>query len=242
MDRMEKPVDAPTNGQGPLQTHPLARTKHTTVHRRPARGSYDRAAAYSILDEALHCVVAVVDDGRPFVMPMVLARWDDRLILHGSRASRLLRRAQDSAVCVTTILVDGLVLARSAMHHSMNYRSVVVLGRAVELVERDEKLEALRRVVDHGFPGRSLASRPPSEAELQATMVVALLIEEASVKVRAGGPLDDDEDLSLPHWAGVIPLRMVGDAPIGDPLHPPPGQAPEVPARYSPRLKGTPAR
>jgi nitroimidazol reductase NimA-like FMN-containing flavoprotein (pyridoxamine 5'-phosphate oxidase superfamily) len=189
-------------------------TARTTLKRRAARGSYDRALAYAILDAAPICHVGIATGGAPYVLPMALGRWGDRLVLHGAPASRLLGVARSGEVCVTVTLVDGLVLARSAMHHSMNFRSVVVLGRATEVVDADEKREALRQVVEHLLPGRWEATRPPSPAELRATSVLVLPIDEASVKVRTGGPLDDADDLGLPHWAGVVPLALGAGPPI----------------------------
>jgi len=206
---------------------PLRQTPRTTLRRKPARGSHDRALAYSILDEALHCSVGFVVDQQPYVVPTVFARWDDRLILHGAPASRMLKTAATGApACVTVTLVDGLVLARSAMHHSLNYRSVVVLGSLFEITSADEKIEAFRRVVEHVVPGRSRACRPPSEKELAATRVLALPIDEASVKVRAGDPLDDEADLGSEWWAGVVPLVLCALPPVADRSHPPPIDAP----------------
>jgi nitroimidazol reductase NimA-like FMN-containing flavoprotein (pyridoxamine 5'-phosphate oxidase superfamily) len=185
-------------------------------------------------------VVALVDDGHPFAIPMVFARWSDRLILHGARASRLLKGIAEGPICVTVVVVDGLVLARSAMHHSMNYRSVMLMGQAVEIVDHADKLQALRQVVNHGFPERWSATRAPSEGELRATAVFSLPINEASVKVRAGGPLEDEGDLVLTHWAGVLPLRLVGLDFESDPVHPPPCPPPDTPARYFMRAHHNP--
>lgn len=193
---------------------PLRRTARTTLKRRPARGSYDRGVAYAILDAAPICHVGIATGAGPYVLPMALGRWGDRLVLHGAPASRLLGAARSAEVCVTVTVLDGLVLARSAMHHSMNFRSVMVLGRATEVVEADEKLEALRQVVEHLLPGRWQATRPPSPAELRATSVLVLPIDEASVKVRTGGPIDDADDLGLLHWAGVVPLTLTAGRPI----------------------------
>jgi nitroimidazol reductase NimA-like FMN-containing flavoprotein (pyridoxamine 5'-phosphate oxidase superfamily) len=216
----------------------FAVTDRTRVHRRPGRASYDRALAYSILDEALFGSVGFVIDGEPFVIPMAVARWDDRLLLHGAPASGVLRAgAAGARVCVTVTLVDGIVLARSAMHHSLNYRSVVVLGSAVEIVDGDEKRRALVRIVDHVLPGRSANVRPPNERELRATRVLALPIEEASVKTRAGGPLDDEEDLASTYWAGELPVRSRVLDPIPDALHAPRGEVPPDLATYG-RGKG----
>ncbi|WP_394823595.1 pyridoxamine 5'-phosphate oxidase family protein [Pendulispora albinea] len=212
----------------------FAATSNTTLHRIPARGSYDRALAYAILDEGLHCSVGIVSDGRPFVMPMAYARVEDELILHGASASRLLKTAGSSlAVCVTVTLLDGLVFARSAFHHSMNYRSVVVLGQAVEITDPLAKARALDALVEHVLPGRSRDVRPGNDKELAATRVLALPIEEASVKVRAGGPIDDEEDMDLACWAGDVPLALQARAPIDDAQFPPKVPRPAVLDAYS---------
>jgi nitroimidazol reductase NimA-like FMN-containing flavoprotein (pyridoxamine 5'-phosphate oxidase superfamily) len=198
------------------ETFPV--TARTRLHRKPVRGSYDRAEAYAILDEALVCHAGFVLDGQPFVIPMVFARAGDRLILHGAPASRLLKAgAAGLPVCVTVTILDGLVLARSAMSHSMNYRSVMVLGHAVAVDDPAEKRAALASVVDHVVAGRSGEARPPNDKELAATLVLALPIEEASVKRRTGPPCDDEEDLSFPVWAGVVPLALRAAAPEPDP-------------------------
>ncbi len=197
-------------------------TPKTTIRRIPARGSYDRALAYSILDEALYCSVGFVVSGEPFVLPMAFARWDDRLVLHGAPASRLLGTlATGIRVCATVTLVDGLVFARSAFHHSMNYRSVVVLGNAVEIEDLDEKRLALTKLVDHFLAGRSRHARAPNEKELTSTRVLAMPIEEASIKVRAGGPLDDENDASVDCWSGHVPLTLTALAPVPDEKYPP---------------------
>jgi len=213
---------------------PFPVTARTQLKQRPTRGSYERVAAYAILDEALVASVGFVDDGQPLVIPMAFAREGERLLLHGSSKSRLqLLLAQAAPICVTVTLLDGIVLARSAMHHSMNYRSVVVLGRASEVVEEAEKRRALDRLVDHVLAGRAQATRPANPSELKATRVFALPLDEVSVKTRAGGPIDDDEDLQLAHWAGVIPLALRAAAPIPDPLHPPRAAAPSGAERYA---------
>ena len=211
----------------------LTATERTTVRRKPARGSYDRALAYSILDEALYCSVGFVAEGQPFVIPMVFARWDDRIILHGAPASRLLKVGSGGApVCVSTTLIDGLVLARSAMHHSMNYRSVVMVGSLSELTSLDEKEQALLRVVEHALRGRSQVARPPNARELAATRVLAMPIEEASVKCRSGGPIDDEADFTYPCWAGVLPLSLIAGEPEADDAHPSFGPPPPELAAY----------
>jgi nitroimidazol reductase NimA-like FMN-containing flavoprotein (pyridoxamine 5'-phosphate oxidase superfamily) len=185
---------------------PTARTK---VKRHAERGEYDRATIDAILEEALICHVGFVADGQPYVIPTIHARDGDVLYLHGSPGSRMLRAIKDGVdMCVTATLLDGLVLARAVYNHSMNYRSVVVLGRAREVVDRDEKLRAMEHVVEHVVPGRWNEARQPNEKELNATMILALPLDEASAKIRTGPPTDFDEDLDLPVWAGVIPLDL----------------------------------
>ncbi|HLR06416.1 MAG TPA: pyridoxamine 5'-phosphate oxidase family protein, partial [Pyrinomonadaceae bacterium] len=191
------------------------------LKRLPQRGAFDRASINQILDEGFICHVGFAVDGQPYVIPTGYARAGDRLFIHGSQASRMLRTlGQGIDVCLTVTLIDGLVLARSAFHHSMNYRSVVVFGRATVVDEREEKLSALRALSDHMIPGRWDDVRKPSERELQLTTVLSLPLDEASAKVRTGPPLDDEEDYELPVWAGVIPLRMVANAPHPDPRLP----------------------
>jgi uncharacterized protein len=213
-------------------------TDRTRLRRRPQRGSSDRALGYAILDEALFCSVGFAIRDQPFVIPMVFARWDDRIVLHGAPASRLLELAETGArVCVTATLIDGLVLARSAMHHSMNYRSIVVLGTLSELSSPVEKREALSRVIEHALPGRTAHARPPSDKELAATKVLALSIEEASIKVRSGGPVDDDADLDSECWAGVLPLALTAQPPVADEAHPPTARTPPELFRYQRRVR-----
>ena len=192
-------------------------TDRIRVRRHPERGRYERAEIDAILDEALFCHVGFVDGGRPFVIPTIHVRIDDELYLHGSPASRMLRElAGEIDVCVTATLLDAVVLARSVYNHSLNYRSAVVLGRARKLHDRAERLEALEAIVEHVVPGRSREARAPSEKELAGTTVLALAIDEASAKVRTGPPSDFDDDLDLPVWAGVIPLRTVAGDPLTD--------------------------
>jgi nitroimidazol reductase NimA-like FMN-containing flavoprotein (pyridoxamine 5'-phosphate oxidase superfamily) len=190
-------------------------TDRTRIRRVPARGSYDRATLHAILDEGLVASVGFVVEGQPYVIPMVYARRGDQLYLHGAMASRLLKQSA-VPLCVTVTLVDGLVLARSAFHHSMNYRSAVVLGEAREVTDAGERSSALAAVVDHVLAGRSQQCRPPNDKELRATRVLALPIDEASAKARTGGPLDDDDDLPLPFWGGHLPLHLVAGAPVPD--------------------------
>jgi len=198
----------------------LTKTARTTV-RRAERGSYDRGLANSILDEAYLVHVGLVLDDQPFVLPMVHGRIDDTLYLHGAPGTRLLRALGSGApVCVTATLLDALVLAKSQLHHSANYRSVVILGTA-RRVRGEEAERALTAIVDHALPGRSAEARPPDAGELQRTAVLAVPIEEASVKVRTGGPADDAADLELPAWTGIIPVSTV----LGEPRSMPPAPA-----------------
>lgn len=193
------------------------RTPRTTFRRRTRRGSYDRALVYSILDEALVCHVGFVFEGEPYVLPTTYARVDDQLYLHGSVASRMLRTlAQGVPVCVTVTLLDGLVLARSAFHHSMNYRSVMIFGIARDVTDRAERQRAFDALVDHMVPGRHTATRAPDAQEDKATSMLAPPITEASAKVRTGPPIDAEEDYALPYWAGVLPLKLVAQAPVPD--------------------------
>ncbi len=209
-------------------------TPHTRIIREPERAVYDRAAAYQILDEGFLCHVGFVADGQPFVIPTSYGRNNDNLYIHGSAASRMLRALdQGVPVCVTVTLLDGLVLARSIFNHSMNYRSVVVLGTAVAVTDSQEKLEALRALSEHILPGRWDEVRQPNERELKATLVMRLPIEEFSAKVRQGPPVDDAEDYSFPTWAGVIPLAMVAGEPISDAKLELGREAPEYAKHYS---------
>jgi nitroimidazol reductase NimA-like FMN-containing flavoprotein (pyridoxamine 5'-phosphate oxidase superfamily) len=225
--------------RAPETAPPAAPSARTTVRRLPARGAYDPAAIHAILDEGLVCHVGFVADGQPFVIPTIHGRIGDALYVHGSAASRMLRTlAGGIPVCVTVTLVDGLVLARSAFHHSMNYRSAVVLGTAVEVTDPAERDRALRAITDHVVPGRWDSVRPPSEKELRATAVLRLPIAEASAKVRTGPPVDDEEDYALPVWAGVLPLALTPRAPVADPRLPPGIAAPEHVIAY--RRPGAP--
>lgn len=193
-------------------------TTRTRLVREADRAVYDREAAYKILDEGFICHVGFVLEGQPFVIPTGYGRVGDDLYIHGSAASRMLRNLdQGVAVCVTVTLLDGLVLARSIFNHSMNYRSVVVLGTAVAVTDAKEKLEALRLLSEHILPGRWVESRQPNEKEIKATLVMRLPITEFSAKVRQGPAIDDEEDHGFATWAGVIPLEMVAGTPIDDP-------------------------
>ena len=192
-------------------------TERTTPGRYPNRASYDRAVIEAILDEGLFCHVGFTVDDQPYVIPTIHARVGDRLYLHGSAASRMLRSLCDGIpVCVTVTLLDGLVLARSAFHHSMNYRSVVVLGTAVEVTDRAEQLVALKAIVEHVVPNRWEDVRWPNEQELKATTVLRLPLEEVSAKVRTGPPIDDKADYQLGCWAGELPLRLTPQAVVPD--------------------------
>jgi nitroimidazol reductase NimA-like FMN-containing flavoprotein (pyridoxamine 5'-phosphate oxidase superfamily) len=198
------------------------------------RAVYDRAAAYKILDEGFICHLGFVADGQPFVIPTSYGRVDDNLYIHGSAASRMLRRIDEGiAVCVTVTLLDGLVLARSIFNHSMNYRSVVILGAAHAVTDAIEKLEALRLLSEHILPGRWAESRQPNEKELKATLVMRLPIEEFSAKVRQGPVVDDEEDYAFRTWAGVIPLTMVAGEPIDDARLLPDVKAPQYARAYT---------
>jgi uncharacterized protein len=193
-------------------------TPRTQIKRLPQRGEYDRQPIYEILDEGLICQVGFVVDGQPFVIPTAYGRVGDRLYIHGSPASRMLRTLKESVeVCVTVTLLDGLVLARSAFHHSMNYRSVVVFGQATLVEDAAEKLEALKAFTEHVMRDRWAAVRPPNRQELAGTLVLALPLAEASAKMRSGAPVDDEADYALPVWAGELPLRLTSLEPIADP-------------------------
>ena len=192
-------------------------TARTRVVREAHRGVYDREQVYQILDAGFLCHVGFSVDGQPFVIPTSYGRKDSSLYIHGSAASRMLRQMKEGvSVCVTITLLDGLVLARSVFNHSMNYRSVVVLGKATLVDDPAEKLAALRVLSEHILPGRWDDSRQPNERELKQTSVLRVPIEEFSAKVRTGGAIDDEEDYSFPTWAGVIPLETKAGAPIND--------------------------
>ena len=194
-------------------------TERTRIRRLPERGAYDRETIDSIVDEALICHLAwVTDDGSPRVIPTIHTRVDDTLYLHGSRASRTLRGVSDGReVCIEITLLDGLVLARSAFHHSMNYRSVVVYGHAREVTDPMEIDLAQRALVDHVAHGRARDARTPNQRELDQTTILAIPLGEASAKIRTGPPNDDADDLELPVWAGVLPLRVVAGEPEPSP-------------------------
>lgn len=196
----------------------LTTTDRTTLRRKVDRGRTDRELAHAVLDESYIAHVGFVVDGAPRVLPMTYGRIDDLLYLHGAVGNAMLRGSSGAEVCVTVTLLDGLVLARSCFHHSMNYRSVVLLGTATKVDDLDEKRRSLYAVVDHVLAGRSTKARGITDAELRATLVLRLPIDEGSVKVRTGPPLDDDEDMDFPVWAGVVPLSTVAGTPVQDPL------------------------
>jgi nitroimidazol reductase NimA-like FMN-containing flavoprotein (pyridoxamine 5'-phosphate oxidase superfamily) len=199
----------------------------------PARARYDAETVHAILDEALIVHVAFVQAGQPFVIPTIHGRRGDTLYLHGAVASRMLKvLAEGLPVCATATLVDGLVFARSAFHHSMNYRSVVVFGVARVVTDAEETRVALEAIVEHVAAGRSAEVRAPNEKELGATTVLALTIDEASAKVRTGGPIDDAEDHAWPVWAGVLPLATVPTAPLDDSAVPPGATPSEVVSKW----------
>ncbi|HKS09840.1 MAG TPA: pyridoxamine 5'-phosphate oxidase family protein [Pyrinomonadaceae bacterium] len=193
-------------------------TDRTKLKRLPKRGHFDRDTVNAILDEGFICHVGFVADGQPFVIPTGYARVDDKLYIHGSQASRMLRTlAGGLDACVTVTIVDGLVLARSAFHHSMNYRSVLVFGHATLVDEPQEKYAALLALSEHIVRGRWADVREPNEQELKQTTVLCLPLDEASAKIRTGPPLDDEEDYALPIWAGIVPLKLTAGEPIKDP-------------------------
>jgi len=241
-------MPAPPDPPGPDVLTP---TDRTTLRRKKERGSYDRDLVNAILDEGLLCHVGFSVDGSTFVLPMAYARIGDALYLHGAAGNRMLRHmayarigdalylhgaagnrmlrhlAQGAEACVTVTLVDGVVLARSAFHHSMNYRSVVLLGTTERVVDDDEKQRASMALLEHIVPGRSSGARPPSADELRAVLMVRMAIAEGSAKVRTGGPIDEPEDLEEPYWAGHIPLSIVAGDAVADGGLPPGVEEPE---------------
>jgi len=192
-------------------------TNRTTVKRIPKRGQYDRETINAILDEAIICHVGFAVDDQPYVIPTGFARVEDVIYIHGSAASRMLRELSKGIdVCVTVTILDGLVLARSAFHHSMNYRSVVILGKAELIADETEKIAALEALTDHFVPDRWKYVRPPTTLEMKATSVLKLPLNEASAKIRTGPPVDDEADYALNVWAGVIPITLQKGEPIKD--------------------------
>jgi uncharacterized protein len=220
----------------------LQPTDRTRLRRAPERGSYERSVIHAILDEGLVGHLAFAVDGKPWSVPMVYGRIGDTVYVHGSAANHALRSSAPSRpdgdvgaeveVCFEVTLFDGLVLARSTFHHSMNYRSVMIFGRARRVTDLAEKDRALAAVVEHVVPGRTADARPPTETELKTTLVLALELEEASAKVRTGGPKDEPEDLELPVWGGVIPLTVEPGVPVADEHTPPTTPAPPYAATY----------
>jgi nitroimidazol reductase NimA-like FMN-containing flavoprotein (pyridoxamine 5'-phosphate oxidase superfamily) len=193
---------------------PVQPTPRTTLRRLPARGEFSREAIDAILDEAFLCHVGFLDEeGRPAVIPTAFGREGDSLYLHGSNKNRALQAMIGRDCCLTVTLLDGFVLARSTFHHSFNYRSVVVYGKGQEVTDAEEKLRAVNCITDHIVPGRTGEARTPNEKELRATLVVRLSLQECSAKVRTGGPKDDAEDMSVPVWAGVLPVSTAYGAP-----------------------------
>jgi len=210
----------------PTKTKTPPPSDRTRVRRLPDRGAYDRPVIDAILDEALVCHLGFALDGQPFVIPTIHGRRGDVVYVHGSAASRMLRHLRGGVpACLTVTLVDGLVLARSAFHHSMNYRSVVLLGAATMVESPEERVTGLKAIVDHVVPRRWSDVRQPTAAELKATMVLRLPISEASAKVRTGGPIDDEPDYALPVWAGELPFRLTA-APLVPDARLPAGIAP----------------
>jgi nitroimidazol reductase NimA-like FMN-containing flavoprotein (pyridoxamine 5'-phosphate oxidase superfamily) len=209
-------------------------TERTTLKRLPKRGVYDRQLVYGILDEGFICHVGFAVEGQPFVIPTGYARVDEQLFIHGSQVSRMLRTLSSGIdVSVAVTLVDGLVLARSAFHHSINYRSVVMFGRATIVDDREAKLAALFAFSEQVIPGRWNDVREPTEQELRATTVLALPLVEVSAKVRTGPPIDDEEDYALNVWAGVLPLKIEAGGPINDPRLPETIAPPPYMLKYS---------
>ncbi|HLF83408.1 MAG TPA: pyridoxamine 5'-phosphate oxidase family protein [Blastocatellia bacterium] len=218
-------------------------TERTILKRLPTRGEYDHAAVHQILDEAFVCHVGFVADRKPVVIPTSYARIGNDLYIHGSAASRMLRSLEEGIdVCVTVTVIDGLVLARSAFHHSINYRSVVIFGIAKVVDDPDEKINALHAFTDYVVPGRWEEVRPPTESEMRATLVLKLPLVEVSAKVRTGPPIDDEEDYGLSVWAGVVPLKLTAGAPITDDRLPAGIEPPEYATSYArPGGAGIPA-
>jgi nitroimidazol reductase NimA-like FMN-containing flavoprotein (pyridoxamine 5'-phosphate oxidase superfamily) len=216
-----------------------APSPRTRVRRVPQRADYDPATIHAILDEALVCHVGFVADGQPFVIPTLHGRVGDQLYLHGSTASRMIKTlAAGAPVCVTVTLLDGVVLARSAFHHSMNYRSVAVIGRARMVDDPDEKLGALESFTEQLVPGRWDEVRWPNRQEAKGTTVLALPIDEASAKIRSGGPVDDEEDMDIDVWAGVVPLTLTPGTPVPAPELDDDRTVPGYVSRWSPAQRG----
>ena len=216
----------------------FSKTDQNRIKRKPKRGFYDRETIYQILDEALICHVGFVENKQPHVIPANFARVEDTIVLHGAKASRLLKHiGAGHAVCMEVTLVDGLVLARSVFNHSINYRSVVLFGRGRTIEEDQEKLEALEAITEHIIPGRWREARLPNRKEMNATSVVSIKIDQASAKIRSGPPGDDEADYILPIWAGVLPIQEVSLSPVRDELMAQDIVLPEYITKYSRRQK-----
>jgi nitroimidazol reductase NimA-like FMN-containing flavoprotein (pyridoxamine 5'-phosphate oxidase superfamily) len=212
----------------------FSKTDQNRIKRLPQRGHYDRETIYQILDEALICHVGFVENKQPYVIPINFARVGDTIVLHGAKASRLLKHiASAHPVCMEATVVDGLVLARSVFHHSLNFRSVVLFGTGQIIEDEQEKLAALEAITEHLIPGRWREARLPNRKEMNATSVVSIKIEQASAKVRSGPPGDDDADYAMPIWAGVLPLQEMALSPIRDELMTQDVAVPEYIAKYS---------
>lgn len=212
--------------------NPVTPTPLTTLRRNAKRGVYDRAVIDAILDEGLVCDVAFVHEGTPCLIPTAYAREGSWLYLHGAQKNRMLRSICGQTACISVTLIDGLVLARSAFHHSVNYRSVVIYGQGEEVVDAGEKMHAMERLVEHIVPGRWAEARQPTAQELDATLIVRVPTDECSAKVRSGPPVDDEEDLALDVWAGVLPLARKWGAPQADELLSPAIPAPRYVVEY----------
>ena len=212
----------------------IEKTERTTVKRLPKRADYSRETINDILDEGFVCHVGFVVDGQPFVIPTGYARADNHIYIHGSAASRMLRSLSTGIdVCLTVTIVDGIVLARSAFHHSMNYRSVVVFGKALPIEDPLEKMEALYALSEHIIPGRWKDVREPSDQEMKATLVLKLPLEEASAKIRTGPPIDDETDYEIPVWSGVLPLKLNPSSPVPDDHTSPDATIPDYVTNYN---------
>lgn len=208
------------------------------VHRLPKRAHYDESTIHAILDEGMICHVSFVVDGQPFMIPTIHARDGNRVLLHGLKGGRMLKHIEAGHdICIAVTLLDGLVLARSAFHHSMNYRSVVLFGKGQEIIDREEKLVAMKRFVDHLTPGRWDYLRPVTEKEIKATSIVSISIDDASAKIRTGPVSDDDEDYALPVWAGVLPLALTASPVEDDPLLQPGVKQPAHVQQFNPATR-----
>lgn len=213
------------------------KTPRNKVKRLPERGQYDTATIYPIVDAALICHVGFALDGQPYVIPTLHARQGDTILLHGAKGNRLLRHIQSGGeVCITITVVDGIVLARSVFHHSINYRSVVLFGKGAAIEDDQARLRALELFTERLIPGRWQDARPPSAIELKQTTIVAVPIDSASAKIRTGPPKDEEDDLDLPVWAGVLPLQHVAGTPIADPQLRAGVELPEYLRSYARRL------